>query len=58
LAYIENGECRLVSRNLRTLRFEALRVALGRLPVKNAIIDGEIICVDPKGVSQFNWFRF
>jgi len=23
--------------------------------VKNAIIDGEIICLDGKGVSQFNW---
>jgi len=43
LAYIENGECRLVSRNLRSLRFEPLRVALSKLPVKNAIIDGEII---------------
>jgi len=55
LAYIEKGECRLVSRNLKSLRFESLRSALGKLPVKNAIIDGEIICVDGKGVSQFNW---
>jgi bifunctional non-homologous end joining protein LigD len=55
LAYIENGECRLVSRNLRNLRFESLRAALGKLPVRNAIIDGEIICLDQKGVSQFNW---
>ena len=55
LAYIENGECRLVSRNLKSLRFESLRAALGKLPVKNAIIDGEIICLDDNGVSQFNW---
>ena len=55
LAYIENGECRLVSRNLKSLRFESLRTALGKLPVNNAIIDGEIICLDVKGVSQFNW---
>jgi len=54
-AHIENGECRLVSRNLKILRFEPLRVALGKLPVKNAIIDGEIVCLDDNGVSQFNW---
>jgi bifunctional non-homologous end joining protein LigD len=54
LAYIDAGECRLVSRNLKSLRFESLRTALGKLPVKNAIIDGEIVCLDEKGVSQFN----
>ena len=54
LAYIDAGECRLVSRNLKNLRFESLRTALGKLPVKNAIIDGEIVCLDGKGVSQFN----
>jgi bifunctional non-homologous end joining protein LigD len=30
-AYIESGVCRLVSRNLKSLWFESLRVALGRL---------------------------
>jgi bifunctional non-homologous end joining protein LigD len=54
LAYIDAGECRLVSRNLKSLRFESLRAALSKLPVKNAIIDGEIVCLDEKGVSQFN----
>jgi hypothetical protein len=54
LAYIDAGECRLVSRNLKSLRFESLTLALGKLPVKNAIIDGEIVCLDGKGVSQFN----
>jgi len=48
LAYIEGGECKLVSRNLKHLRFEAL------LPAQNAIIDGEIVCLDSNGVSQFN----
>ena len=28
--------------------------SLAKLPVENAILDGEIICVDAKGVSQFN----
>jgi bifunctional non-homologous end joining protein LigD len=55
VAYIENRECKLVSRNLRNLRFESLRAALAALPVTNAILDGEIICLDPQGVSRFNW---
>lgn len=54
VAYIENGLCRLVSRNLKKLRFESLEQALGALPVKNAILDGEIVCLDRFGVSHFN----
>jgi bifunctional non-homologous end joining protein LigD len=54
VVYVENGECRLVSRNLKNLRFESLQLALAKLPVKNAIIDGEIVCLDERGVSQFN----
>ena len=51
LAYIEDEQCRLVSRNLKSLRFESLRSVLGKLPVSNAVIDGEIICLDGKGIS-------
>jgi bifunctional non-homologous end joining protein LigD len=54
LVYLENGECRLVLRNLKSLRFEPLKEVLAKLPVKNAIFDGEIICLDSRGVSQFN----
>ena len=54
LAYVENGQCSLMSRNLKSLRFESLRAALGKLSVKNAIVDGEIVCLDANGVSQFN----
>jgi bifunctional non-homologous end joining protein LigD len=54
VVYIEDGECRLVSRNLKNLRFESLKNALAKLPVRNAIIDGEIVCLDARGVSQFN----
>jgi bifunctional non-homologous end joining protein LigD len=53
VCYIENGECRLVSRNLRNLRFESLQKTLAKLSVENAILDGEIICLDQHGVSQF-----
>jgi len=54
IAYLQNGESKLVSRNQRNLGFEALKRSLAKLPVQNAIIDGEIICLDAKGVSQFN----
>ena len=58
LVYLEHGECRLVSRNLKQLRFDSLKKALAKLKVKSAIIDGEIICVDSQGVSQFNQLLF
>jgi bifunctional non-homologous end joining protein LigD len=54
IAYLQNGECKLVSRNQRNLGFEALKRSLAKLPVENAILDGEVICVDAKDVSQFN----
>jgi ATP-dependent DNA ligase len=31
-----------------------LKAALTKLPAKNAILDGEFICLDSRGVSQFN----
>ena len=55
IAYVQNNECSLVSRNMRSLRFDSLRLTLAKLPVQNAIFDGEIICLDLNGVSQFNW---
>jgi len=54
IAYLQNGESKLVSRNQRNLGFEVLKRSLAKLPVENAILDGEVICVDAKGVSQFN----
>jgi len=54
VVYLQNGECRLVSRNQRNLGFDALKRSLAKLPVQTAILDGEIICLDSKGVSQFN----
>jgi bifunctional non-homologous end joining protein LigD len=52
--YLENGECRLVSRNLKNLKFQSLKEALAKLPVENAILDGELVCLDKNGASQFN----
>jgi len=56
LAYIENGQCDLVSRNGNTFRnFKDLAQWIGEnLPVDNAVIDGEIACVDDSGRSVFN----
>ena len=51
LAYVERGECRLVSRNGHTYRrCDPLRAALARkLAVEDAILDGEIVCLDEEG---------
>ena len=54
LAYIENEECRLVSRRYRGLRFPSLAAELAKLPAESTILDGEIVCLNEHGVSQFN----
>lgn len=46
---------KLQSRKMNALRVESLKRALAQLPVEDAIIDGEIVCLDDHGVSQFNW---
>jgi bifunctional non-homologous end joining protein LigD len=54
LAYIENGACRLISRKQNQYKsFGPLTAALSKLPVQNAIIDSEIVCLDAKGKSVF-----
>jgi bifunctional non-homologous end joining protein LigD len=55
IAYIEAGECKLVSRNSNQFKsFVFLKESLGKIPVKNAILDDEVVCLDSNGVSQFN----
>src|SRR5262245_56365029 len=56
LAYVENGQCDLVSRNGNTFRnFKNLSQWIGEnLRVENAVIDGEIACVDDSGRPVFN----
>jgi len=60
LAYIENGQCDLVSRNGNTFRnFKDLAQWIGEnLHVENAVIDGETACVDDSGRSIFNDLLF
>jgi bifunctional non-homologous end joining protein LigD len=54
VVYLQNGECKLISRHSKMLRFDSLRRALAKVPVHTAILDGEIVCLDEHGVSQFN----
>jgi bifunctional non-homologous end joining protein LigD len=54
LAYIEKNACTLVSRKQVIYKsFAALRAAIAALPVTNAILDGEIVCLGADGHSQF-----
>jgi bifunctional non-homologous end joining protein LigD len=54
VAYIENGSCQLISRKqIQYKSFVGLAQALAKLPVKDAILDGEIVCLDQDGRSQF-----
>jgi bifunctional non-homologous end joining protein LigD len=51
---IDAGECKLISRNLNRFKsFDSLKKSLNNLG-QNAILDGEIVCLDSQGVSQFN----
>jgi len=60
LAYIENDKCNLVSRNGKIFRnFKDLAQWIGdHLRVENAVVDGEIACVDDFGRSVFNDLLF
>lgn len=59
LAYVDDGHCELVSRRRNPYKsFKELQNSLGQLKVKNAVIDGEIACVDSEGRSIFNELLF
>ena len=59
LAYIQDGRCELVSRTRNHYKsFKDLENSLRELKVRNAIIDGEIACVDEEGRSIFNELLF
>ena len=52
LAHIWDGKCELVSRKRNSYKsFQALRDNLAMLKVKNAVLDGEIVCLDSEGRS-------
>jgi bifunctional non-homologous end joining protein LigD len=59
LAHIWDGNCELISRKRNAYKsFEELRDNLAKLKVKNAVIDGELVCLDEEGRSIFNELLF
>lgn len=55
LAHDWDGQCELVSRKRNAYKsFEELRDSLAKLKVKNAVIDGELVCLDSEGRSIFD----
>jgi len=56
LAYIEHGGSKLLSRKqvvYKSRPFIRLCALLARLPVRDAILGGELVCLDGDGRSQF-----
>jgi len=55
MAHVSGGEVRLITRGGIdwTKRYGDLPQAFSRLPVSQAIIDGEIMVLDEKGISRF-----
>ena len=60
LAYVEDGVCRLVSRNGNVFKsFSHLAASLpNELRAGAAVLDGEIVCLDSDGKSQFEELLF
>jgi bifunctional non-homologous end joining protein LigD len=59
LAYVEDGTCRLVSRNGNTFAsFAGLAQSIADLIKQPALLDGENVCLDEYGRSQFNDLLF
>src|SRR5262249_36957019 len=55
LVRIEHGEVRLITRGGLdwTAKFPALAHRLGELPVDTALIDGELVHLEPEGTTSF-----
>jgi bifunctional non-homologous end joining protein LigD len=59
LAHIWDGKCELISRKRNAYKsFQDLRDNLAKLKVQDAVIDGEIVCLDSEGRSIFNELLF
>ena len=56
LAFFDRGEVRLITRNGLdwTKRYAALAKAFAKLPCETALLDGEIVVQDPRGISSLN----
>jgi bifunctional non-homologous end joining protein LigD len=55
LALVRNGKVNLVTRrgNDWTARFQSVADAVAELPLKSAILDGEVVSLDEHGISNF-----
>lgn len=55
IAKVERGKAQLWSRNQLdwTVRFKPIADDLGKLPVEQALLDGEVVALDVHGVSSF-----
>jgi bifunctional non-homologous end joining protein LigD len=58
LAVIHGGRCELISRNGHPLSFDSLRKDLTVPCAGRTVLDGEIVCLDRRGRSQFNDLLF
>jgi bifunctional non-homologous end joining protein LigD len=56
LAHIEGGKVKLITRGGLdwTGKFPALAQSLGELPLDRALIDGEVVHLDPQGTTSFS----
>jgi bifunctional non-homologous end joining protein LigD len=59
LAHVENGDVSLITRGGEdwTRRMPSLAAALQALGLESAILDGEFVALDEKGVSDFQLFQ-
>jgi bifunctional non-homologous end joining protein LigD len=60
LVHVHDGDCHLISRNGNSFKsFPALNEAIPReLRARSAVLDGEIVCLDRHGKSQFRDLLF
>jgi len=60
LVHVDRGVCRLISRNGNQFKsFPSLAESLpAELRARSAVLDGEIVCLDRHGKSQFSTPRF
>jgi bifunctional non-homologous end joining protein LigD len=60
LVRIEQGKCRLISRNANEFKsFRTLNESLlAELKIKSAVLDGEIVCLDDTGKPEFRDLLF
>ena len=55
LAFLKDGEVRLLSRNGLdwTKNFQSVADSVAKLPAKEALLDGEVVILDERGISDF-----